>query len=29
MTEDVATVLLDRDPNCFAGCPDFQMIDGK
>ena len=21
--------LLDRNPNCFAGCPNLQMTDGK
>ena len=29
VTEDVAAVLLDRNPNCFAGCPNLQMTDGK
>ena len=29
VTEDVASVLLDRNPNCFAGCPNLQMTDGK
>lgn len=29
VTEDVAAVLLDRNPNCFAGCPNFQMTNGK
>lgn len=29
VTEDVAAVLLDRNPNCFAGCPNLQMVDGK
>ena len=29
VTEDVAAVLLDRNPNCFAGCPNLQMKDGE
>ena len=29
VTEDVAAVLLDRNPNCFAGCPNLQMTDVK
>ena len=29
VTEDVAAVLLDRNPNCFAGCPNLQMTDEK
>ena len=29
VTEDVAAVLLDRNPNCFAGCPNLQMTYGK